>query len=418
MTKQFKAEIIGVGTELLLGQIANTNAQWLSEKLALLGINVYKHVVVGDNLQRVEDAFRDAQIRSDIVIVTGGLGPTDDDLTREAFRNMSNLEMEEHIPSINKIESYFKKQKSAMTPNNRKQARVFKGCSVLDNKVGMAPGMIVLYEEKVWIFLPGVPREMKQLVTDSVLPFLGKHTGSEEIIKSLVLKFIGIGESQLEHEISDIIQAQSNPTIAPLAQNDGVVIRLTAKEKSEEKANALLVQTKQQIMERVGEHLFGIDEQTLGQQVISLLNKKKMKIAAAESLTGGMFMDKLISESGASSVSRGGIVCYDVKVKEEVLGVSSKTIRAHGTVSEECALEMANNVRKKLDSTIGISFTGVAGPEEVEGKSVGTVYIGVSTNDGYHNVQEFHFFGDRNTVRGRATLKGLEIIFKYLKTIK
>ncbi|KKE78463.1 competence/damage-inducible protein A [Oceanobacillus caeni] len=410
-----KAEIIAVGTELLLGQIANTNAQWLSNQLASLGINVYQHGVVGDNLNRVQEAFEQAQKRSDIIIVTGGLGPTDDDLTREAFQLMTELELVEHKPSMDKIQSFFEKNNTVMTPNNRRQARVFKGSQVLFNRKGMAPGMIVSHESTTWVFLPGVPREMKGLFTEEVFPYLQKLTGNTEVIKSLVLKFLGIGESELEHRLSHLIQAQKNPTIAPLAQNTGVVIRLTAKEETEERAERLLEESKRQILHEVGDYFYGINDETIEENIISLLKEKKMKIASAESLTGGMFSNRLISVSGASNVCRGGIVCYDTNVKQDVLGVSKETIQNKGTVSEECALEMAEQVSSKLDADIGISFTGVAGPDEVEGKSVGTVYIALTTSNGEKKVEKFIFSGDRNAIRRRATLKGLEIVFHFLK---
>ncbi|MEK4801921.1 MULTISPECIES: competence/damage-inducible protein A [Bacillaceae] len=415
MMTNVKAEIIAVGTELLLGQIANTNAQWLSNQLASLGINVYQHGVVGDNLNRVQEAFEQAQKRSDIIIVTGGLGPTDDDLTREAFQLMTELELVEHKPSMDKIQSFFEKNNTVMTPNNRRQARVFKGSQVLFNRKGMAPGMIVSHESTTWVFLPGVPREMKGLFTEEVFPYLQKLTGNTEVIKSLVLKFLGIGESELEHRLSHLIQAQKNPTIAPLAQNTGVVIRLTAKEETEERAERLLEESKRQILHEVGDYFYGINDETIEENIISLLKEKKMKIASAESLTGGMFSNRLISVSGASNVCRGGIVCYDTNVKQDVLGVSKETIQNKGTVSEECALEMAEQVSSKLDADIGISFTGVAGPDEVEGKSVGTVYIALTTSNGEKKVEKFIFSGDRNAIRRRATLKGLEIVFHFLK---
>lgn len=413
--KQFKAEIIAVGTELLLGQIANTNAQWLSQQLAACGINIYNHVVVGDNMKRVEDSFFQAQKRSDIIIVTGGLGPTEDDMTREAFQKISKLNMVEHTPSMEKIQGHYERQKSVMTPNNRRQARVFKDAHVLDNKVGMAPGMIVDHKDKIWVFLPGVPREMKQLVQDDVLPYLRKLTGNTEIIKSVVLKFTGIGESKLEHELQDMIHAQTNPTIAPLAQDDGVVIRLTAKESTSEKVDDLLENMKQNILKKVGAYFYGVDQQTIEQQVVVLLKKQNKRLAAAESLTGGMFTSKLISVNDASQVCSGGIVCYDKKVKVDVLGVSEKTIQTMGTVSEACALEMAVNIRKRLDSTIGISFTGVAGPDEIEGQPVGTVYIAISNNE-QQQVNKFIFQGDRNTIRRKTVLKGFELLLKHLKS--
>lgn len=415
MTKTYKAEIIAVGTELLLGQIANTNAQWLSQQLALLGISVYQHGVVGDNLTRVHESFENAQKRSDIIIVTGGLGPTEDDLTREAFQLMTNMEIVEHEASMKKIEKFFEKHKTVMTPNNRRQARVFKGSQVLFNETGMAPGMIVTYESTTWIFLPGVPREMKHLYQKGAQPYLQNLTGNKEIIKSLVLRFLGIGESALEHELSDLIKTQSNPTIAPLAQNSGIIVRLTVKENTEERADQLLDETKDKILDRIGKYFYGTNEETIEQHIISMLTEKGQKVASAESVTGGRFMNRLITESGASQVCRGGVICYDTKVKEGILGVSKDTIQTHGTVSEACALEMAKQVATKLDANIGISFTGVAGPEKVEEKEVGTVYIALATKDGYERVEQFNFDGDRNTVIRRATLKGLEIIFNYLK---
>ncbi|OZU90253.1 competence/damage-inducible protein A [Virgibacillus indicus] len=412
---QIKSEIIAVGTELLLGQIANTNAQWLSQQLAAYGINVYNHAVVGDNLNRVQDTFRQAQNRSDIIIVTGGLGPTDDDLTREAFQGLSGQEIIEHPESMEKIKQFFDRNNYSMTPNNRKQARVFKGAKVLLNNAGMAPGMMATHQNKTWIFLPGVPREMKQLSLDYVFPYLQKMIGNKEVIKSIVLKFIGIGESRLEHDLHDLIQAQSNPTIAPLAQNDGVVIRLTAKESSQMLVNQILEETKEKVLEQVGEYFYGVDDQTIEEQIISLLIAQNKQIAAAESLTGGMFMSRLISVEGASEACAGGIVCYDTDVKKEVLGISEKTIESHGTVSEECALEMAVNARKKLNSNIGISFTGVAGPGKSEEHPAGTVFIAISDDTGQDIVRQFNFNGSRNSVRRRTALKGLELLFKYLK---
>ncbi|MCJ0931136.1 competence/damage-inducible protein A [Virgibacillus halodenitrificans] len=416
MTKQIKTEIIAVGTELLLGQIANTNAQWLSQQLAKYGLNVYYHGVVGDNLARVEETFRSAHERSDIIIVTGGLGPTDDDLTREGFQRISNLRIVEDQPAMEKIISYFKKQNTEMTPNNRKQARIFEGAHVLDNKMGMAPGMIVSFEKKTWIFLPGVPREMKYLAENEVFPYLQEMTGQSDIIKSTVLKFIGIGESRLEHELYDLIKNQSNPTIAPLAQNDGVVIRLTVKAKADEEADKLLDLTKQKILGKIGRYHYGTDEQTVEEELIRLLKQAGKKIAAAESLTGGKFTERLVSVEGASQVCRGGIICYDAKMKSDLLGVSNEVIRSFGTVSKECALEMAENAWKRTDSDFGIGFTGVAGPGQMENKPVGTVFITVSDREGKHVVQEYSFQGDRTAIRSKAVLKGFEILFNYIKS--
>ncbi|WP_202406513.1 competence/damage-inducible protein A [Virgibacillus salexigens] len=415
MIKQVKAEIVAVGTELLLGQIANTNAQWLSQQLANYGINVYNHVVVGDNLTRVEESFYQAQQRSDLIIVTGGLGPTDDDLTREAFQNISQLSMIEHQPSMEKITAYFAKQQATMTPNNRKQARVFEGAEVWLNNAGMAPGMCVSFQNRTWIFLPGVPREMKALATEHLFPLVQQLVGKNEIIKSKVLKFIGIGESKLEHELKDIIQAQTNPTIAPLAQDDGIVIRLTAKSESDLQASQLIEHTEDQIINRVGSYFYGSDQDTLEGKVIDLLIKKQKKLAVAESITGGLFTGKISSVSGVSSVFEGGIVSYAAHVKQHVLDISEETLTDKGTISEACALAMAKNVAVKLGVPVGIGFTGVAGPDEVEGQPVGTVYIAIY-DDGKEQVEKWMFQGDRNTIRNRAVLKGMELLYKWLKS--
>lgn len=413
--RQINSEIIAVGTELLLGQIANTNAQWLSEQLASYGINTYYHTVVGDNLIRVEEVFKQAHNRSDVIIVSGGLGPTDDDLTREAFERMSNIELTEDTQAMEKIEAFYKKQQTQMTPNNRRQARVFVGSQVIENKVGMAPGMVVTYQNKTWIFLPGVPREMKQMAIDDVLPYITKLSGQKMTIKSMVLRFVGIGESKLEHELKDLIREQQNPTIAPLAQNDGVVIRLTAKESSLEDANKRLEETKEKILARVGDYFYGLDNLTIEERLFALLKLQNKRIAAAESLTGGMFIEKLISVIGASEVCLGGIICYDTSVKKKLLHVSPQTIEEKGVVSEECALEMARNICNVLDSDIGISFTGVAGPGSLEGHPVGTVFIAIYSTTGAQTVNKYTFSGDRHSIRRRSMLKGYELLLKFLK---
>uniref|UniRef100_UPI003016F1BD CinA family nicotinamide mononucleotide deamidase-related protein n=1 Tax=Oceanobacillus massiliensis TaxID=1465765 RepID=UPI003016F1BD len=303
-----------------------------------------------------------------------------------------------------------------MTANNRKQARVFKRSAVLANNVGMAPGMRVELAGKTWFFLPGVPKEMKQIAADEIMPYLSRLTGNEQRIKSLVLKFIGIGESALEHELKDIIQGQSNPTIAPLAQEDGVVIRLTAKERTEAQLDNLLEKSKEQILGKVGDYYFGSDDQTIEQVIVDLLKKQNKQLSAAESLTGGLFTEKIVSVSGASSVCPGGIVSYAAEIKHNILGVSERTIQTKGTVSEECAREMAEKARMLFGTQIGISFTGVAGPDLLEGKPAGTVFISISDEDGYTSTNEYLFTGNRSSIRKRACLKGLEIIYNYLKS--
>lgn len=413
--KELKAEVIAVGTELLLGQISNTNAQWLSERLAEQGISVYFHGVVGDNLARVEKTFELAQGRSDMVFVTGGLGPTDDDLTREAFQQISGLKIKEDPTSMEKIAAYFNKSNRMMTPNNRKQARVFENSKVLNNTVGMAPGILVSHHGVTWFFMPGVPKEMKQITKEHIFPYLKEKFNLDTVIRSRMLNFIGIGESQLEHQLKSLIESQRNPTIAPLAKEGEVAIRLTANAESNEKADAIIQATEDKILEVTGSYFYGYDEVTIEEKVAQLLKDRRKTIAAAESFTGGGFTEKLVSMKGASQVCRGSVVSYAPFVKENILRVSSDTIATFGTVSEQCATEMAKNVSELTESDIGISFTGEAGPESAEDKPVGTVYIGIAAKGAEPTVHKFEFSGGRNVIRSRSVKKGFELLYHFLK---
>lgn len=415
MSKSYSAEIIAVGTELLLGQIANTNAQWLSEKLADIGINVFFHSVVGDNLDRVYQVFKQAAHRSDIVLVTGGLGPTEDDLTREAFQKMTNLDMIEDKSSMEKIESFYRQANRKMTSNNRKQSLVFKGSTVYMNQVGMAPGMGISVGEVQWYFMPGVPREMKSIMEESIIPSLRTTFDLTGTIKSRMLRFIGIGESQLEHDLKPLIGQQSNPTIAPLASEGEVGVRVTAKAENENKAIQLIDELEKQILQIAGKFFFGYDDESLAEKVVQSLNNKGLKIGVAESLTGGKFADAIVSIPGASKVFNGSIIAYKPEMKVNMLEIRPQLIESDGTVSESCAREMAANGRRVLDVDIALSFTGVAGPYKEEGKPVGTVYIGLCTSSGVKEVHQYHFSGDRESIRNRAVKKGIEMLWNYLK---
>ncbi len=414
MKKNIKTEIIAVGTELLLGQIANTNAQWMSEQLAMHGVNTFYHTVVGDNLQRLVDTLAMAKERSDVIIITGGLGPTEDDMSREAFHQLSHLNIVEEPKSMQKIKAFFEQQGTEMTPNNKRQARVFEHSQVLYNKYGMAPGNIVEHEENSWIFLPGVPREMKQLFSDDVIPYL-KSMNGEMVIQSMVLRFTGIGESALEHRLQHLISSQQNPTIAPLAQNDGVTIRLTAKADTKEQVEYMLENTKQAILQEVGHYFYGMNNDSLEEKVFQLLQQQNKSISSAESLTGGLFANKLVSLNGTSSVYKGSVICYDKNVKLHVLHVDEQVIEEEGTVSVACAEQLAKNIATTLDTSIGISFTGVAGPDTLEGKDVGTVHIGLYDKEtNYSHVESCFFPGDRMQIRSRSVLKGHEMLLRYL----
>lgn len=414
--RDLKAEIIAVGTELLLGQIANTNAKWLSEQLALIGVNTYYHSVVGDNLERLIKVFTTAKNRSNIIIIMGGLGPTTDDLTREGFQKLSNIPIVQEPQAMEKIFQFYRSQQIPMTANNRRQARVFEGAHVIENKLGMAPGMIVDYANKIWIFLPGVPREMKQMVSDEVIPYLQTVNGDETVIQSRILRLIGIGESALEAKIADIIDEQTNPTIALLAQNDGNIIRLTAKAPSTEEASQLLDEYEQKIEARVGTYIYGTGQRSIAETIFHLLNDEGKTISAAESLTGGLFTERLINVPGASHIIPGSIVSYGAHVKKDILKVKKATIEQYGTVSEQCALEMAQNVALMFQTDYGISFTGVAGPDRSEDQPVGTVYIAIYSHTDEPIVEKALLSGDRYAVRHRAVLKGFELLLKRLKS--
>lgn len=394
------AEILAVGSELLLGQILNTNAQYLSKQLAELGIDVYVHTVVGDNEKRLTESLELAANRADLVILTGGLGPTKDDLTKETAATFCGRTLVHDEDALRSIESYFEKRNRQMTPNNRKQALVIEGSTVLKNHTGMAPGMYVESDKCKLVLMPGPPRELQPMFELELKPLL--LDGSGAAITSRVLRYFGIGESQLETDLEDLIDAQTNPTIAPLAGNGEVKLRLTVKHSDEAEAERLLDETEEAIQNRVGEYFYGYGEMGLMEQLSIKLKEAKLTLSAAESFTGGLFTSGLTSFKGASAIFNGGISAYSSNVKEDILQVSNETIKQSGVVSEPCANEMASSVRKMFHSDIGVSFTGVAGPDPQEGKEPGTVFIGISGPDSNVTVYPLELSGNRQAIRERA----------------
>lgn len=410
-----RAEIIGVGTELLLGQIANTNAQWISSRLADFGIPVYHHTVVGDNLERVSTTFQDAQKRSEIIIITGGLGPTEDDLTRDAGKRVLGLNLLEHRETMDKIQSYYDRNQRTMTENNRKQSLVFEGANVLPNLEGMAPGQWVEKDGVLWIFLPGVPGEMKHLMEEYVLPRLQTNFQVDSQIVSQMLRFIGIGESDLETKLHTLITQQTNPTIAPLASEGEVGLRLTATGDTTAEAWKKVEDIKEQILNHVGDYYYGSDQITVEEKVRDLLKAKSFSIGSAESFTGGKFLERLVALPGASHVCQGGYIAYTAEMKEQILQVPKSLITKYGTISHQCAEMMARNTQSLLDVDVAVSFTGVAGPDQSEGKEPGKVFIGLQIGNDSPEVYEYHFHGGREQVRSRAVKKGYELLFHRLK---
>lgn len=406
------AEIIAVGSELLLGQIANTNAQFLSRELADLGINVFYHTVVGDNSQRLRDAIDVAENRADLIIFSGGLGPTKDDLTKETIAEALGRKLVFDEKAMEDIRAYYEKTKRTMTENNKKQALVIEGSKVLGNDHGMAPGMALQAGGKTYMLFPGPPRELRPMFSNYGTAFLKKQLYRHQQIVSRVLRFFGIGESTLETEILDLIEKQTNPTIAPLAGFGEVTLRLTANSPTSDEAHQLLNSLESEILQRVGEFFYGYGDTSLENEVFKRLLSEKRTIACAESLTGGWFAKTLTDLSGASGVFKGGIVCYTNEVKEQVLRVPTAVLKNEGAVSKACAKALAENVRQLLGADIGISFTGVAGPDTSEGKEVGTVYIGVAEEGRQTTVHSLHLAGERGRIRSQTMKNGFFFLLK------
>ncbi|WNB90330.1 competence/damage-inducible protein A [Bacillus sp. NEB1478] len=399
------AEIIAVGSELLLGQIVNSNAQFISKNLADIGVNVFYHSVAGDNAKRLASVIQIAKTRSNLLIFTGGLGPTKDDLTKETIADVFQKELVHDERSLQYIKNYFVQTNRKMTPNNEKQALIIKDSVVFPNENGMAPGMAFSDEGMTCILLPGPPSEMKPMFQKFVIPFLESQSETKTKLYSRVLKFFGIGESALETELQDLIEKQSNPTIAPLASEHEVTIRLTAVHSVQLEAEKLLDETEEKILSKTSSYFYGYDLDTLEGCVIDSLLKKNATIASAESLTGGLFSKVITDIPGASAIFKGGAVVYSNELKQTLLGVPEKLLKQHGAVSKECAEWMAEKIRNMTNADYGISFTGVAGPEKQEEKNAGTVFIAIS-NAGETISFSLQLAGSRKAIRERTVKYG------------
>lgn len=397
-----KAEIIAVGSELLLGQIANTNAKFISQQLSELGIDVYYHTVVGDNAGRLKEAIRIAENRADCVIFSGGLGPTKDDLTKEAIADHLGLELAYDEKALKFVEEYFTKHGREMTENNRKQALVLQGSHVLANHNGMAPGMLLERGEHMYILLPGPPKELEPMFQHEAKPYLAKKLAKGSKIISHVLRFYGIGEAEIEVRLQDILDRQTNPTIAPLAADGEVTLRITAKADTEEAAWSMINAKKEEILEVVGEYCYGVDDDSLPSKLVEMLVENNLTIAAAESLTAGLFQAELAEIPGVGVALAGGIVTYTEQAKIEQLGISVEIIKEHTVVSSECAAAMAFNVREKFGTEIGVGLTGAAGPDAHGNEPAGTVWIGISIGQEPPLTYKLQLSGSRNTNRLRT----------------
>ena len=406
------AEILCVGTELLLGDIVNTNAQYLARRLSELGIFVYHQSVIGDNPERLKDAYKLAFSRSDLVITTGGLGPTKDDLTKEVAFEYFEKESVLHKESLKIIEGYFNKLGKPMSESNKKQAYFPEDAVILPNNNGTAPGCIIDEEGKILITLPGPPKEMKPMFEEAAVPYLLKY--QDGILVSKVLRVIGVGESEAADMLSDIIDNQTNPTVAPYAKDGEVTFRITAKSHSEEEGYELIKPIEEKVRKILGDRVYGEGETSLEEVLAEMLVKNNLTIATAESCTGGMIAAKLINYSGISSSFLEGAVTYSNESKVRRLGVNKNTLETYGAVSSETAEEMVSGITKTSGADIGISITGIAGPSGgTEEKPVGLVYIGLSIK-GEIIIKKLNLAGNRQKIRERATNIALDLLRREL----
>jgi nicotinamide-nucleotide amidase len=408
-------EIISTGTELLLGQIVNTNAPWLAQQLNELGFSVVYQSTVGDNRERMSQVFNIALKRADIVITSGGLGPTQGDITKEVSADLLNRKLCLHQPSVARIEKYFSERRILMPESNLRQAMIPADAIIVDNDYGTAPGVIVELEEKnkVIIHLPGPPRELKAMFTHSVIPYLNRRYPTQGIIVSRVLRVYGIGESSLEAKIQDLVKAQVNPTIALLAKDSEIHIRLTAKSEDSCEAQKAIESVEKIIRDRLGNSIFSTDSDSLEMVVGQLLREKNLTVALAESCTGGLISSRLTDIAGSSDYVIGGIVCYSNSVKRDFVGVPEEILQSYGAVSEPTALSMASNIKHKFGAAIGIGVTGIAGPGgAVADKPVGLVYIAIDGPKG-SRCFEFHFSGQRKGIKQRTSQAALFELQRY-----
>lgn len=408
-----RAEILSIGTELLLGQITDTNAVYLSQQLAELGIPLFFRDTVGDNHERLRDTLRLAKSRAELIICTGGLGPTQDDITAEDIAAVFDAPLELRADAKADMEAFFQARNREVTENQLKQAMLPTGALMLRNPNGTAPGFILEQDGWAVVAMPGPPHEMEPMWRDSVTPYLRERSGYT--IVSRTLRFCGIGEAALETLLEDIINAQTNPTVAPYAKVAECHIRVTARAKSEEEAAALIAPVEAAIRERGGSYIYGIDDRTLEEVVGLMLRERGLTLAVAESCTGGGLGARLTNIPGSSDYFLGGVISYSNALKMTLLDVQEPTLIAHGAVSEQTATEMAAGVIAATGADVGLSITGVAGPGGgTAEKPVGLVYIGYARKGEAPKAQRYAMFGSRAGIRLRAVQEALVLLYHAL----
>ena len=403
------AEILCIGTELLLGDTVNTNSAYIARGLASCGVGCYYQTVVGDNPERLRQSLTLALSRADVVITTGGLGPTYDDLTKETVAEHFGRKMLLHEPSFKQLTKLFERMNRPMTENNKKQAYMPEGAIVFSNDRGTANGLAIEGNGKSVVMLPGPPREMTAMFEQSVRPYL--LSKSNRMLISHNIHFFGIGESTLEQELHDYMLEHENPTIAPYAKEGEVLLRVTASAENEAEAEALIAPVLEEICGRFPQYVYGVDVETLQNALVRELFSRDLTIATAESCTGGLISKRITEISGSSAVFGCGLCTYSNKMKMQLLGVSEETLRAYGSVSSQTAIEMAEGVRRVSGASIGLSVTGVAGPDGGSAeKPVGLVWLGIASANGTRTVElrlARRYGGEREFIRYIASSNAL-----------
>lgn len=408
-----KGEIICVGTELLLGDVLNTNVQYIARECKQCGIGIYYHTTVGDNPGRLRELFLTAYGRSEVIILSGGLGPTADDITKEVVVESLGLEMHTDLAQLEKIRAFFDSIGRKMTENNKKQADIPETALPLHNSVGTAPGIYIKKDGRHVFLLPGVPQEMKSMFETGVLPVL-RGLAKGRLISHNVLIF-GMGESTVDDRLQDLMQGD-NPTVSPYCKTGEVSLRVASFSESPDLGEAACNGAIETIKERCGRNVVGVDVKDMQSVVVALLSEKKMKLATAESCTGGLISKKLTEVSGASAVFDFGACTYANEMKHKLLGVSNGTLQEYGAVSRQTATEMAAGIRNYAMADLGLAVTGVAGPNCSENKPVGLVYVALQTKERVY-VKELHLFSknyDRETIRELTAKHALDMVRRYL----
>lgn len=402
-------ELISVGTEILLGNIVNTNAAYLSEQCAKLGLSCFYQTVVGDNEERLKETIKTALSRAEIIILSGGLGPTQDDLTKESAAKVMGRELFLDEASKNSIEKYFKQRNLEITENNWKQAMIPQGSVIIDNHNGTAPGVIIEDGEKRVILLPGPPNELKPMFEESIIPYL--HKLLPGTIYSKTVKICGVGESKAETMIQDLIETQTNPTIAPYAKTGEVHLRVTAKADDEKEARRLTKPVVKELKERFGNNVYTTEEDvTLEKAVVDLLTANNLTVSTVESCTGGMLAARLINVPGVSDAYKSGFITYSNKAKRKMVGVKKTSLDRYGAVSRKVAEEMVKGAYLVNKADVIVAITGIAGPDGgTEEKPVGLVYVACFVC-GTVTVKEFHFSGNRDKIRETTVAHALGLM--------